>query len=154
MKGKGWCCDWVACARSKSEFENFSRFFRISFCQVFWITWCAARCAASLGKRIEIDQHHPATVAKHPHWHPSVIMLCASTSFFHLIHPSFPIDSTSPNSPHYAVSGNTPEDPVVSAKSGHVYERRLVEKYIEANGKCPVTGEPLTTSDLIAIKSM
>eukprot|EP00026_Physarum_polycephalum_P001308 Phypoly_transcript_01309.p1 GENE.Phypoly_transcript_01309~~Phypoly_transcript_01309.p1 ORF type:complete len:524 (+),score=76.52 Phypoly_transcript_01309:196-1767(+) len=51
-----------------------------------------------------------------------------------------------------AISGTTPEEPVISSKSGHIYERRLVEKYIDANGKCPVTGEPLTTEDLIGVK--
>ena len=57
------------------------------------------------------------------------------------------------HAPSYSplVSGTTPEEPVVS-KSGHIYERRLVEKYIEANGKDPVSGEPLTAEDLIAVK--
>lgn len=33
------------------------------------------------------------------------------------------------------VSGQTPETPVVSKKSGHVYEKRLIIKYIDAEGK-------------------
>lgn len=33
------------------------------------------------------------------------------------------------------VSGQTPEVPVVSKKSGHLYEKRLVVKYIDAEGK-------------------
>ena len=50
------------------------------------------------------------------------------------------------------VSGTTPEDPAVS-KSGHVFERRLIEKYITTNGKDPITEEPLEVTDLISLKS-
>eukprot|EP01111_Echinosteliopsis_oligospora_P002455 TRINITY_DN1366_c0_g1_i1.p1 TRINITY_DN1366_c0_g1~~TRINITY_DN1366_c0_g1_i1.p1 ORF type:complete len:497 (-),score=186.88 TRINITY_DN1366_c0_g1_i1:32-1522(-) len=50
-----------------------------------------------------------------------------------------------------ALSSTTPEEPVI-AKTGYVYERRLIEKYIDANGKCPASGEPLSSSDLIPIK--
>lgn len=52
-----------------------------------------------------------------------------------------------------AVSGEVPEVPVISAKSGHLFERRLIEKYIEAEGTCPVTGESLSTSDLVEVKT-
>ena len=52
-----------------------------------------------------------------------------------------------------AVSGVAPENPVVSTKSGHVFEQSVVEKYIESTGKCPVTGEPLEASDLLALKA-
>ena len=38
-----------------------------------------------------------------------------------------------------AISGTVPEQPCVSVKTGHVYERRLVEKYVKETGKCPVT---------------
>ncbi len=37
--------------------------------------------------------------------------------------------------------------------SGAVFEKRLIEKYIEENGKDPVTGEDLSTDDLITVKS-
>ena len=50
------------------------------------------------------------------------------------------------------VSGQVPEDPVVS-KYGYIYERRLVEKFIEANGTDPVTGQELSAEDLVSIKS-
>lgn len=33
------------------------------------------------------------------------------------------------------VSGQTPEVPVVSKKSGHLYEKRLILKYVDAEGK-------------------
>lgn len=52
-----------------------------------------------------------------------------------------------------ALSGQPPEHPVVSAKSGLLFERSPVEKYIELNGKCPVTGEELSVEDLIVVKS-
>jgi pre-mRNA-processing factor 19 len=42
---------------------------------------------------------------------------------------------------------------VVSKKSGQVYERRLIVKYIEDNGKDPVSGEDLSVDDLLDIKS-
>lgn len=52
-----------------------------------------------------------------------------------------------------AISGDLPQEPVVSAKSGKVYERRLIVKYIAENGTDPVTGEKLEESDLITIKA-
>ncbi|KAF9926593.1 Pre-mRNA-processing factor 19 [Linnemannia zychae] len=52
-----------------------------------------------------------------------------------------------------AISGEAPEVPVVSKKSGQVYERRLIVKYIEENGKDPVTGEDLSVDDLLEIKT-
>jgi hypothetical protein len=36
--------------------------------------------------------------------------------------------------------------------SGHVYEKKLILKYIQDEGKCPVTGSPLTEQDLIALQ--
>jgi len=52
-----------------------------------------------------------------------------------------------------ALSGAAPEHPVVSTKSGHIFERSLVEKFVETSGRCPVTGEPLEASDLLPIKA-
>merc|ERR1712166_1475084 len=51
------------------------------------------------------------------------------------------------------ISGQTPEDPVVTAKSGFLFERRLIEKYIDSTGKCPVSGEELSADDLISTKA-
>lgn len=51
------------------------------------------------------------------------------------------------------VSGEAPQEPVVSKLSGSVFEKRLIEKYIEENGKDPVSGEDLTLEDLLPIKS-
>ncbi|KAJ6261916.1 hypothetical protein Dda_2715 [Drechslerella dactyloides] len=52
-----------------------------------------------------------------------------------------------------AISGETPQVPTISAKSGHVFEKRLIEAYIQENGKDPVTGEELTLDDLIDLKT-
>ncbi|KAF3483396.1 cell cycle control protein [Arthroderma uncinatum] len=52
-----------------------------------------------------------------------------------------------------AISGEAPQVPVVSRKSGNVFEKRLVEEYISEHGKEPVTGEEHTVEDLIELKS-
>lgn len=52
-----------------------------------------------------------------------------------------------------AVSGEAPEEPVVSKKTGAVFEKRLIEKYIEENGKEPITGDELDLEDLLPIKT-
>ena len=52
-----------------------------------------------------------------------------------------------------AISGEPPQDPVVSSKTGHVYERRLIAKYIAENGTDPISGEKLEENDLISIKA-
>uniref|UniRef100_A0A0W0F5S8 Pre-mRNA-processing factor 19 n=1 Tax=Moniliophthora roreri TaxID=221103 RepID=A0A0W0F5S8_MONRR len=52
-----------------------------------------------------------------------------------------------------AISGLPPQEPVVSTKSGKVYEKRLIVKHIEANGTDPVSGDKLEEADLIAIKA-
>ncbi|TGJ86662.1 hypothetical protein E0Z10_g2116 [Xylaria hypoxylon] len=52
-----------------------------------------------------------------------------------------------------ALSGEAPQEPVVSKLSGSVFEKRLIEKYIEENGKDPISGEDLALDDLFPIKS-
>ncbi|KAG8754234.1 hypothetical protein FRC14_005256 [Serendipita sp. 396] len=52
-----------------------------------------------------------------------------------------------------AISGEVPTDPVVAQPSGHVYERRLIEKYIAENGADPITGGKLELSDIITVKA-
>ncbi|KAJ3994957.1 nuclear matrix protein NMP200 [Lentinula boryana] len=52
-----------------------------------------------------------------------------------------------------AISGEPPQEPVVSTKSNKVYERRLIVKYINENGTDPTTGDKLEESDLIDIKA-
>jgi hypothetical protein len=52
------------------------------------------------------------------------------------------------------VSGEVPNTPVVSLKSGNLFEKDLIVKYVEENHKCPVTGEELTVDDLLEVKSI
>jgi len=51
-----------------------------------------------------------------------------------------------------ALSGNIIEVPVVSKKTGHVFEKRLIEKHIDATGQCPITGEEMTRDSLLDIQ--
>lgn len=53
-----------------------------------------------------------------------------------------------------AISGEVPLEPVVSAKSGHVFEKRLILKALEASSnRCPATGDELKPSDLISVQA-
>jgi len=52
-----------------------------------------------------------------------------------------------------SISGEAPQHPVASSKSGNVYEKRLIEAYIAENHKDPVNGEELEVTDLIDLKS-
>nr|KJB12605.1 hypothetical protein B456_002G026500 [Gossypium raimondii] len=52
-----------------------------------------------------------------------------------------------------SISGEVPEEPVVSKKSGLLYEKRLIERHIADYGKCPVTGDPLTMDDIVPVKT-
>ncbi|AQK69773.1 Pre-mRNA-processing factor 19 homolog 2, partial [Zea mays] len=53
----------------------------------------------------------------------------------------------------YAISGEVPDEPVVSKMSGLLFERRLIERYIEDHSKCPITKEELTMDDIVPIKT-
>lgn len=50
------------------------------------------------------------------------------------------------------VSGQVPQTPVVSVKSGLIFEKRLIEHEIEEHGLCPKTQQPLALDDLVEIK--
>jgi pre-mRNA-processing factor 19 len=50
------------------------------------------------------------------------------------------------------ISGETPEEPVISPTSGAVFERRLIHKWIQENGSDPVNDAPLDIEQLIEIK--
>ncbi|KAF9604849.1 hypothetical protein IFM89_010524 [Coptis chinensis] len=52
-----------------------------------------------------------------------------------------------------AISGEVPEEPVVSKNSGLLFERRLIEHHIKDYGKCPVTGEPLSMDEIVPVKT-
>lgn len=50
-----------------------------------------------------------------------------------------------------SISGEVPTEPVVSKVTGHLFEKKLIEKYLASEDKCPVTGEELTTDDLMPL---
>jgi hypothetical protein len=52
-----------------------------------------------------------------------------------------------------AISGEAPQEPVASRKSGNVFEKRLIEAHIAEHHTDPVTGEDLSVEDLIELKS-
>ncbi|KAJ2654983.1 hypothetical protein IWW48_005777 [Coemansia sp. RSA 1200] len=53
-----------------------------------------------------------------------------------------------------SISGETPSEPVVSAKTGTVYDRRLLEKYTaEHNGREPQTDHVLSEDEIIAVRT-
>jgi pre-mRNA-processing factor 19 len=52
-----------------------------------------------------------------------------------------------------SISGIVPDHGVVSSKSGHLFEKSLIEKYLRETGKCPITGESLSMEDLIVLKT-
>jgi pre-mRNA-processing factor 19 len=44
------------------------------------------------------------------------------------------------------------EAPVISKKTGHIYEKRLIEKHLVISNKCPISGIILTKDDFMEIK--
>jgi pre-mRNA-processing factor 19 len=52
-----------------------------------------------------------------------------------------------------SLSGLIPLEPVVSLKSGHLFEKRLILKYLDQNHhRCPITGDELDEKDLLTIQ--
>ncbi|KAJ3137673.1 hypothetical protein HK100_000446 [Physocladia obscura] len=54
----------------------------------------------------------------------------------------------------FLVSGEPPSDPVVSRKTGFLYERRLILKFIADSGKEPNTDHELSEEDLITLHAL
>ncbi|XP_012566859.1 pre-mRNA-processing factor 19 isoform X1 [Hydra vulgaris] len=52
-----------------------------------------------------------------------------------------------------SISGEVPEHPVLSPISKHIFEKRLIEKFIAENGTDPITGDILTEGELIELKT-
>ena len=53
----------------------------------------------------------------------------------------------------FKVSNEVPEQAVISQVSGHIYEKRLILKYINENGTDPMNNEALSPEQLVEIKS-
>ena len=45
-----------------------------------------------------------------------------------------------------------PQEPVISVKTGHLFEKRLIEKYLKAGNKCPISGVELLETDLLSVQ--
>lgn len=52
-----------------------------------------------------------------------------------------------------SISGEVPEHPVLSPVSKHIFEKRLLEKFIAENGTDPVTGDALSEDEIIELKT-
>ncbi|KAJ2599269.1 hypothetical protein H4R99_003769 [Coemansia sp. RSA 1722] len=52
-----------------------------------------------------------------------------------------------------SLSGETPREPVISAKTGRIYEKRLLQKYLDENGTEPHTDYKLSEEEVIAISA-
>ncbi|CAG9818994.1 unnamed protein product [Phaedon cochleariae] len=52
-----------------------------------------------------------------------------------------------------AISNEVPDHPVVSPSSGAIFERRIIEKYVQENGVDPISGKELGLDELIEIKT-
>lgn len=52
-----------------------------------------------------------------------------------------------------AISGEVPQEPVVSRRTGHLYEKQLVLKHIKESGTCPMTGETTSEEDFVSVQA-
>ncbi|KAL5267568.1 hypothetical protein ACHWQZ_G004565 [Mnemiopsis leidyi] len=52
-----------------------------------------------------------------------------------------------------SLSNEVPEEPVISLTSKHIFEKRLLEKYIAENGTDPINGEPLSDEQIVPINT-
>jgi len=52
-----------------------------------------------------------------------------------------------------SLSGNIIEEPVVSKTTGHIYEKRIIEKYLSNFGKCPITSNSMSLDDLVKVNT-
>ncbi len=50
------------------------------------------------------------------------------------------------------ITGELCTRPVISKKTGHIFEEHLIQKHLKTTGKCPVTEDPLSMDDLIAVQ--
>ena len=50
-----------------------------------------------------------------------------------------------------SLSGSPTIDPVISLKTGHIYEKSTIQKHISVYATCPHTNQPLSHSDLLGL---
>uniref|UniRef100_A0A8R1DI76 Pre-mRNA-processing factor 19 n=1 Tax=Caenorhabditis japonica TaxID=281687 RepID=A0A8R1DI76_CAEJA len=51
------------------------------------------------------------------------------------------------------ISGEPTEDPVISPISGHIFDRRLISKFVAENGTDPISCSELSENQLISVKT-
>ena len=91
-----------------------------------------------------------ALVVKGPNFEHVVATFSSLAKYTYLLSAA----RSSPIVMYCSIGGHVPQEPVVSRTSGALFERRLIEKHLAQNGgRCPVTNEPLTTADLLAVQS-
>ncbi|PIN01695.1 hypothetical protein CDL12_25796 [Handroanthus impetiginosus] len=87
------------------------------------------------------------------------IPLCSTSAHISFLFSPLLIPSINPRTRserrtmNCSISGEVPEEPVVSKSSGLLFEKRLIERHISDYGKCPITGEPLTMDDIVPVKT-
>jgi pre-mRNA-processing factor 19 len=50
-----------------------------------------------------------------------------------------------------ALSNSLVTEPVVSKKTGHVFEKSVITKHLESTGQCPLTGQEMSLDDLVDV---
>ena len=50
-----------------------------------------------------------------------------------------------------SMTGATLSQPVVSSKSGHLFEKSAIEKHLSTFPYCPITNQPLEPTDLVEV---
>lgn len=51
-----------------------------------------------------------------------------------------------------SITGQPLIEPVASQKTGHLYEKAVIEKHLNSFPYCPLTNQPMTIADLIPVK--
>ena len=52
-----------------------------------------------------------------------------------------------------SISNEACVHPVVSKKTGHIFEKELLEKHLKIHNECPITSEPMSMEDVVEIKN-
>ena len=51
------------------------------------------------------------------------------------------------------ISNEVCHHPVISKKTGHIFEKELLEKHLKIHKQCPITSEEMSMDDVIEIKN-
>ena len=50
------------------------------------------------------------------------------------------------------MSGEIPKHPVISKKTGHLFEKSAVLAYLKAHSTCPITGASMSEDDVVEVQ--